>query len=49
MHLVWIAASMPPWLKWGIWVSPITYGQIGLTLNEFHAPRWQKVSDLIVN
>ncbi|KAK1401932.1 pleiotropic drug resistance protein 3-like [Heracleum sosnowskyi] len=35
--------SMPPWLKWGFWVSPITYGQIGLTLNEFHAPRWQKM------
>nr|XP_017241624.1 PREDICTED: pleiotropic drug resistance protein 3-like isoform X1 [Daucus carota subsp. sativus] len=35
--------SMPSWLKWGFWVSPITYGQIALTLNEFHAPRWEKM------
>uniref|UniRef100_A0A2N9G2S1 ABC transporter domain-containing protein n=1 Tax=Fagus sylvatica TaxID=28930 RepID=A0A2N9G2S1_FAGSY len=38
------AASMPFWLKWGFWVSPLTYGEIGLSLNEFLAPRWQKVS-----
>ncbi|TXG48921.1 hypothetical protein EZV62_024796 [Acer yangbiense] len=37
------AASMPVWLKWGFWVSPITYGEIGLSVNEFLAPRWQKV------
>lgn len=34
--------SMPVWLKWAFWVSPLTYGEIGLTVNEFHAPRWQK-------
>ncbi|KAJ0078967.1 hypothetical protein Patl1_23928 [Pistacia atlantica] len=34
--------SMPKWLKWGFWVFPLTYGQIGLTINEFLAPRWQK-------
>ncbi|KAK3229047.1 hypothetical protein Dsin_000928 [Dipteronia sinensis] len=37
-----VAASMPVWLKWGFWVSPITYGEIGLSVNEFLAPRWQK-------
>uniref|UniRef100_A0A2N9FVQ3 ABC transporter domain-containing protein n=1 Tax=Fagus sylvatica TaxID=28930 RepID=A0A2N9FVQ3_FAGSY len=37
------AASMPVWLKWGFWVSPLTYGEIGLSLNEFLAPRWQKM------
>ncbi|KAK2966796.1 hypothetical protein RJ640_008799 [Escallonia rubra] len=36
--------SMPIWLKWGFWVSPLTYGEIGLAVNEFLAPRWQKVS-----
>ncbi|GAY57257.1 hypothetical protein CUMW_178040 [Citrus unshiu] len=35
--------SMPMWLKWGFWISPVTYGEIGLSLNEFHAPRWQKM------
>ncbi|KAG5525539.1 hypothetical protein RHGRI_031994 [Rhododendron griersonianum] len=33
---------IPTWLKWGFWVSPFTYCQIGLTINEFLAPRWQK-------
>ncbi|XP_041019937.1 pleiotropic drug resistance protein 3-like [Juglans microcarpa x Juglans regia] len=36
-------SSMPVWLKWGFWVSPLTYGAIGLSLNEFLAPRWQKM------
>ncbi|XP_043724451.1 pleiotropic drug resistance protein 3-like [Telopea speciosissima] len=35
---------MPSWLKWVYWVSPLSYGDIGITLNEFHAPRWQKMS-----
>ncbi|PHU19892.1 ABC transporter G family member 43 [Capsicum chinense] len=37
--------SMPIWLKWGFWISPLTYGEIGLAVNEFLAPRWQKSSD----
>nr|GLL29378.1 pleiotropic drug resistance protein 3-like [Ipomoea trifida] len=36
-------ASMSIWLKWGFWVSPLSYGEIGLTLNEFLAPRWEKM------
>ncbi|TXG48920.1 hypothetical protein EZV62_024795 [Acer yangbiense] len=36
------AASMPVWMKWGFWLSPLTYGEIGLSVNEFLAPRWQK-------
>ncbi|KAL8171785.1 hypothetical protein V2J09_023589 [Rumex salicifolius] len=35
-------SSMPVWLKWGFWVSPLTYGEIGVSVNEFLAPRWQK-------
>lgn len=38
-----IAASLPPWLRWAFWVSPMSYGEIAVTLNEFRAPRWQKV------
>ncbi|KAM3219341.1 pleiotropic drug resistance protein 3 [Capsicum chacoense] len=33
--------SMPIWLKWGFWISPLTYGEIGLAVNEFLSPRWQ--------
>ncbi|GAV73165.1 ABC_tran domain-containing protein/ABC2_membrane domain-containing protein/PDR_assoc domain-containing protein [Cephalotus follicularis] len=35
-------SSMPVWLRWGFWISPITYGEIGLSVNEFLAPRWQQ-------
>ncbi|XVF38962.1 hypothetical protein REPUB_Repub20aG0148200 [Reevesia pubescens] len=35
--------SMPSWLKWGFWINPMSYGEIGLTLNELLAPRWEKV------
>ncbi|PON68433.1 ABC transporter-like [Parasponia andersonii] len=36
--------SMPTWLEWGFWASPLTYGEIGISVNEFLAPRWEKVS-----
>ncbi|KAJ7974462.1 Pleiotropic drug resistance ABC transporter [Quillaja saponaria] len=36
--------SIPAWLKWGFWLSPLTYAEIGVSVNEFLAPRWQKVS-----
>ncbi|XP_072976814.1 pleiotropic drug resistance protein 3-like isoform X2 [Typha angustifolia] len=36
--------SMPNWLKWGFWASPMSYTEIGLAVNEFLAPRWQKIS-----
>ncbi|KAM0950908.1 putative plant PDR ABC transporter associated [Dioscorea sansibarensis] len=28
----------------GFWISPCSYDELGLTLNEFLAPRWQRVS-----
>nr|XP_018680590.1 PREDICTED: ABC transporter G family member 41-like [Musa acuminata subsp. malaccensis] len=34
---------LPGWLSWAFWISPLSYTQIGLAVNEFHAPRWQKV------
>lgn len=37
-------AAMPSWLKWGFWVSPLSYGEIGLAVNEFLSPRWNKVN-----
>uniref|UniRef100_A0A0E0NFV8 ABC transporter domain-containing protein n=1 Tax=Oryza rufipogon TaxID=4529 RepID=A0A0E0NFV8_ORYRU len=36
--------SMPNWLKWGFWISPLSYAEIGLTVNEFLAPRWLKTT-----
>ncbi|KAI3770699.1 hypothetical protein L6452_01840 [Arctium lappa] len=35
--------SMPAWLKWGFWLSPLSYAEIGLALNEFLSPRWNKM------
>ncbi|XP_038702840.1 pleiotropic drug resistance protein 3-like [Tripterygium wilfordii] len=40
-----VKPSMPSWLKWGFWASPVSYGEIALSVNEFHAPRWQKLLD----
>lgn len=37
--------SLPWWLRWGFWLSPMSYGEIGITLNEFLAPRWQKIQE----
>ncbi|KAI4363745.1 hypothetical protein MLD38_019921 [Melastoma candidum] len=37
-------SSLPGWLSWAFWLSPLSYAEIGASLNEFHAPRWQKVS-----
>jgi ABC-type multidrug transport system ATPase subunit/ABC-type multidrug transport system permease subunit len=36
--------SMPSWLEWGFWLSPLSYAEIGLTANEFFAPRWGKIT-----
>ncbi|KAK7275991.1 hypothetical protein RIF29_17120 [Crotalaria pallida] len=33
-----------PWWIWGYWLSPLTYGQRAITVNEFTASRWQKKS-----
>ncbi|KAK1578736.1 hypothetical protein Q3G72_032753 [Acer saccharum] len=35
--------SLPAWLQWGFWISPLTYAEIGVSVNEFLSPRWQKV------
>ena len=44
---LWVAASITLWLKCGFCISPITYGEIGLSANEFLAPGWQKALCLI--
>lgn len=38
------AAQIPVWYKWVYWgVNPIAYAQKAMAVNEFGAPRWQKV------
>jgi hypothetical protein len=32
-----------PWWIWGYWLSPLTYGQRAISVNEFGAERWIKV------
>ncbi|MFS7986606.1 putative ABC-type sulfate transporter [Helianthus anomalus] len=36
--------SMPAWIKWGFWFCPLSYGEIGLVVNEFLSPRWNKMT-----
>ncbi|XP_056168815.1 pleiotropic drug resistance protein 3-like isoform X3 [Syzygium oleosum] len=36
--------SLPLWLRWGFWISPMTYAEIGISLNEFLGPRWNRFS-----
>ncbi|XP_037468082.1 ABC transporter G family member 41-like [Triticum dicoccoides] len=35
---------LPNGLKWVFWVSPLSYAEIGLTGNEFLAPRWSEIT-----
>ncbi|CAK7331242.1 unnamed protein product [Dovyalis caffra] len=39
-------AMIKPWWIWGYWVSPLTYGQRGISVNEFGAERWMKVCSI---
>lgn len=31
------------WWIWAYWLSPLTYAQRAISVNEFSAPRWDKV------
>eukprot|EP00253_Pinus_taeda_P030408 PITA_30408 len=35
------------WWIWGYWLSPLSYAQNAIAVNEFLATRWQKPNDLI--
>ena len=35
--------DIQPWLVWGYWASPLTYGQNAVALNEFLDERWSMV------
>jgi len=40
------ADNIKPWLKWGYYVSPMSYGQNAVVLNEFLDERWSKVRNV---
>ncbi|GLJ52512.1 hypothetical protein SUGI_1117670 [Cryptomeria japonica] len=35
--------SIPKWMRWAYWISPLSYGETVVTINEFLAPRWREV------
>ncbi|KAM1341583.1 hypothetical protein ACFX2F_006016 [Malus domestica] len=37
-------ASIKSWWVWAFWVSPLSYGQRAMSVNEFAATRWMKKS-----
>jgi ABC-type multidrug transport system ATPase subunit/ABC-type multidrug transport system permease subunit len=38
--------SIHPWWIWGYWISPLSYAQNAIAVNEFLAPRWRKISPI---
>ncbi|PON60434.1 ABC transporter-like [Trema orientale] len=40
-------AMIKPWWVWAFWVSPLTYGQRAISVNEFTATRWMERSVLV--
>jgi hypothetical protein len=34
--------NIHPWWIWGYWISPLSYAQNAISVNEFLAPRWDK-------
>ncbi|GLJ52521.1 hypothetical protein SUGI_1117820 [Cryptomeria japonica] len=38
---------IPKWCQWAYWISPFSYAETAITVNEFVAPRWEKVYQII--
>nr|XP_011460946.1 PREDICTED: ABC transporter G family member 31 [Fragaria vesca subsp. vesca] len=36
--------SIKPWWEWAFWISPLSYAQRAVSVNEFTAARWLKIS-----
>ena len=41
-----MADDLEPWLKWTYYISPLSYGQNAIVMNEFLDKRWSNVSFL---
>jgi len=40
--------DLQPWMRWGYYISPMTYGQNAIAINEFLDERWNTVSSTII-
>lgn len=38
-----LSEMIKPWWVWAFWVSPLSYGQRAISVNEFAAKRWMEV------
>lgn len=45
--LVSTADDLQPWMKWAYYLSPMSYGQNAIVINEFLDPRWNTVSSIV--
>ncbi|MCO5582935.1 hypothetical protein L7F22_036838 [Adiantum nelumboides] len=36
--------NIHPWWVWAFWISPLSYAQNAIAVNEFLAPRWKKLT-----
>jgi murein tripeptide amidase MpaA len=41
--------DIKPWMLWGYYVSPMSYGQNAIVINEFLDERWSKVRNHFSN
>lgn len=44
--LFFFSGMIKPWWIWAFWVSPLSYGQRAISVNEFTATRWNEVRSL---
>jgi ABC-type multidrug transport system permease subunit len=43
MLFLCLADGLPTWWSWGYWLSPLTYAQNAISVNELLAPEWDHV------
>ncbi|CAI0540635.1 unnamed protein product [Linum tenue] len=42
--ITFLSAMIKPWWVWAFWLSPLSYAQRAISVNEFDADRWMKKS-----
>lgn len=46
LFFLFFSEMIKPWWIWAFWVSPLSYGQRAISVNEFTATRWNEVGSL---